>query len=234
MIPITRGDLPRNTVSTLARRQKKVDSASDPKLKAKNYWPSFSGAARENVKSALQAMAPGLMRCMYCEDSMGTDIDHFRPKSDYPENTFVWENYYLACSHCNSNQKRNEFPLMPGGSPGLIDPCADDPYDHLDFSPSTGFYKERDERGEHTIRVFGLNREVCVKGRRNAWVVLESIIVLYANEPERRGEFLRIIREYPFQGVRRHLGQFMKSPNRDSLLSATAVKSLTQYPELFN
>jgi hypothetical protein len=163
---------------------------------------------------------------------MGTDIDHFRPKGDYPENTFVWANYYLACSHCNSNQKRQEFPLMSGGSPALIDPCDDDPQNHLDFSPSTGRYEERDERGEHTIRVFGLNREVCVKGRRNAWVVLESIVVRYASEPERREEFLRTIREYPFQGVRRHLRQFMESPNRDLLLPVVVVESLTSYPEL--
>ena len=55
-------------------------------------------------------MAPGVQRCMYCLDSLGTDIDHFEPKSRRPLRTFCWHNHLLACSRCNSNYKREEYP----------------------------------------------------------------------------------------------------------------------------
>ncbi|MDR6559793.1 uncharacterized protein (TIGR02646 family) [Arthrobacter pascens] len=232
MLPLTRGNLSQRTQTVLARRQIKVDSAPDPKDTAKRSWKTFSGNARVEVMSSLQNMASGLDRCMYCEDSMGTDIDHFRPKHHYPEAAFVWSNYYLACSHCNSNQKRGEFPLLPGGIPGLIDPCVQDPFNHFDFSPSTGRYVERDELGRNTIRVFGLNRQVCVDGRRNAWVALEALVVLYRQAPEKRDQILHTIREYPFQGVRRHMAQLMQSPKRDLLLPAGVVIAVSRHPEL--
>ena len=62
-------------------------------------------------------------------------------KSRRPIRTFDWSNLFLACSHCNSNAKRNKFPVDPATeSPLLIDPTSDDPLEHLALSPSTGEY----------------------------------------------------------------------------------------------
>ncbi|NOY25886.1 MAG: HNH endonuclease, partial [Oligoflexia bacterium] len=102
-------------------------------------------------------MASGRARCMYCEDSLGTDIDHFRPKADFPQRAFAWPNYLLACSHCNSNLKRNAFPIDGNGDPLLLDPSADNPAEHLLFSPSTGEFVSVGAKGQESIRVFGLN-----------------------------------------------------------------------------
>lgn len=163
---------------------------------------------------------------------MGTDIDHFRPKSSYPQVAFEWSNYFLACSHCNSNAKRGEFPTLADGSAALIDPTELGALDHLTLSPSTGYYIGRDVRGEESIRVFALNRQVCVDGRRNAWVALGAICVQYASTPTKRRDILRVIHQYPFQGVRFHLRRVMLSSERKKFLSDDLVRALDVYPEL--
>ena len=55
------------------------------------------------VELALRAMASGIERCMYCEDSHGCDVEHFRPKVPHPAGTFEWPNLLLICAVCNRN-----------------------------------------------------------------------------------------------------------------------------------
>ena len=62
----------------------------------------------------------------------------------------------LACSHCNSNCKRSQFPFH-ARRPALIDPTADDPARHLVFLPSTGEFRALGPKGTASIAVFGLN-----------------------------------------------------------------------------
>ena len=49
----------------------------------------------------------------------------------------------------------------------LLDPCVDDPQEHLAFG-KFGEVAPRSERGDVTIQVFGLDREALVAERRNA------------------------------------------------------------------
>ncbi|OKI38618.1 hypothetical protein A6A29_10270 [Streptomyces sp. TSRI0281] len=116
-------------------------------------------------------MAPGHQRCMYCGDGQGTDIDHFEPKSLAPLRTFEWLNHLLACSYCNSNQKRDGFPRSEGdGSPLLLDPTLQDPLEHLRLVLPLCTYKGLTPQGDACIEVFGLNsRGVLVDGRRTAY-----------------------------------------------------------------
>ncbi|MFD4434164.1 hypothetical protein, partial [Nocardia sp. NPDC058497] len=172
MIPISRRKLDADVIAELARLQRMVDRATDPADQAKRRWNSFSGTkTKTEVSTGLKAMCSGIERCMYCEDSAGTDIEHFRPKSSFPAMAFVWENYLFACSHCNSNEKRNHFPIDEMGRALLIDPTTMDPFDHLALSVGSGLYVGLDAIGQTSIDVFGLNREVCSKGRRRAWSV---------------------------------------------------------------
>lgn len=232
MIRLSRPDLSDGAVRILDRRQAMVDNADDPAAEARRSWSTFAGATRVEILNTLKDMSSGLERCMYCEDSMGTDIDHFRPKSDFPPLSFRWSNYFLACSHCNSNAKRSEFPVSAGGQRELIDPVEDDPLTHLYFSPTTGRYVGRDQRGRESIRVFALNRQVCVDGRRNAWVALEALVILYAQEPARRAEILRTVTRFPFQGVRMHLQTVMSSRERERILRVEVIEALRDHPEL--
>jgi hypothetical protein len=103
--------------------------------------------AYDTVRAVLTEMCSGADRCMYCEDSAADEIEHVRPKSLYPDQTFVWENYLYACGRCNgpkSNslgvlgsqrravvaiERRRGEPITPP-EPGrmlLIDPRREDP-----------------------------------------------------------------------------------------------------------
>lgn len=232
MIRLKRPELETTTTTVLRRRQEGVDESVNPKSEAKRSWATFAGNARQDVVAKLEVMASGLSRCMYCEDSMGTDVDHFRPKSDYPAFAFVWQNYYLACSHCNSNAKRNEFPVDKDGERLLIDPTEDDPSNHLIFSPGTGRLVALDDRGTWSIRVFALNRQICVDGRRNAWIALESLVIRYAADDEHREVILRALSDFPFQGVRQHLRRVYDSPAKSTLLPASVIASIEEFPEV--
>ena len=48
---------------------------------------------------------------MYCEDSVGDEVEHHRPKNLYPDHTFLWDNYLYACGPCNG-PKNNRFAVF--------------------------------------------------------------------------------------------------------------------------
>lgn len=186
-------------------------------------------------------MAPGLKRCMYCEDSLGTDIEHFWPKATYPEKAFLWENYLLACSFCNSNEKRDQFPLDVQGAPLLINPIDDDPMKHLTLTPSVGQFRPSggSPKGKTSIEVFGLNtRYELVRGRRNAWVGLQALIVAYGQachvQHRRRAERRKqAIRKYPFSSVLVHLLRVSRSASASRSISSECLAVLEGFPEIY-
>jgi uncharacterized protein (TIGR02646 family) len=206
---ITRTALNAPTLLKLADLTQEVVSAPDPQAKAQARWSSKPEETFLVVRSVLHRMAPGRSRCMYCEDSLGTDIEHFWPKGTYPARTFEWTNYLLACSHCNSNLKRDQFPTDATGTPLLIDPTADDPTQHLTFVPSTGQFVAKGPKGPESIRVFGLNDDVVPRklprGRRQALLALLGLLRDYdrvvANDPARAAELREAVCEHPFGAV---------------------------------
>ena len=129
----------------------------------------------QGVFGVLRNMAGKRERCMYCEDSRGTDIDHFWPKSVYPQRTFDWPNMLLSCSGCQ-RAKGNKFPLDKAGEPELIDPTADDPWGHLYYVSETGVVTARydaqtgreSRKGLATTALLPLNDEAIACGRRRA------------------------------------------------------------------
>ncbi|MEM8932625.1 MAG: AAA family ATPase [Acidobacteriota bacterium] len=131
-------------------------------------------------------------KCAFCEESANIgitgEIEHFRPKANcvddqgqhFPQHYWwlanTWENLYLACMRCNRS-KRNRFPILGeraevGTSyeelraehPLLLDPCADDPSEHLRFE-TDGRVRSLSERGQASIELFGLNRKALVRAR---------------------------------------------------------------------
>ncbi|HET9656726.1 MAG TPA: hypothetical protein VFP72_15345 [Kineosporiaceae bacterium] len=236
MIPLARPPISLPTQRTLSRRQQRVNGATSPADEAKRSWGTFSGTARREVLDTLKRMCSGIERCMYCEDSLATTIDHYRPKATYPDHCFAWSNYLLACSYCNSNMKRDAFPV-DGDQPLLIDPTTMDPLEHLALSPTTGLYVPLDRIGQATIDVFGLNRDVCTKGRRNAWTALCALVVRYAEAVEAGDDaycdhILAAVSEYPFQGVRRWMARTASSASRQAILGSEVSSAIANYPQL--
>ena len=92
-------ELSQRARNMLAKRRQKVMDQPDAaarKAKAERLWKNKRGAAWDEIRETLRAMASGRQRCMYCEDSEGTDIEHFYPKATYPQYAFDWDNYLLA------------------------------------------------------------------------------------------------------------------------------------------
>lgn len=140
MIPVIRVDLDDNLTKRLDHRTAELKKSNADSTTARAAWNS-APTEKVGIRSHLAWMAPGIQRCMYCGDNLGTDIDHFEPIKESPARTFEWLNHLLACSHCNSNQKRDLFPRDAAGNTLLIDPAREDPGQHLRLILRTGKYR---------------------------------------------------------------------------------------------
>lgn len=164
-----------------ATAQTYLDQRRQASMAARNVEGAWKTARQTQrmraVLGVLQKMAGARERCMYCVDSHGSDIEHFWPKSAYPQRAFVWSNLLLCCTECG-RFKGDQFPLSPAGEPALVDPSAEDPWEYLDFDPDTGNLTARYDRasgapsarGECTVRVLQLDRrEGMAEGYRRTF-----------------------------------------------------------------
>ncbi|UCC30477.1 MAG: TIGR02646 family protein [Phycisphaerales bacterium] len=178
--------------------------------------------AHTKVKKALERLFHD--KCAYCESKMTAtadwDVEHFRPKGRVAERenhpgyywlTYVWENLYPSCQHCNQRRKDrprwedptelpaggkvDQFPLLDESTRAmgpaddvhaehtlLIDPCFDDPEDYLGYDPTGQIFSLNDNpSGERTIDVFHLSRRRLRDFRRETVVAVRSVLKLIAN-----------------------------------------------------
>lgn len=223
----------------LEKRTEAIKGASDPVVEAARAWDRRSSkearAAFDELRATLESMASGRERCMYCEDSHGAHIEHFRPKSRFPLDTFDWNNHLLACEGCNSNYKRTEFPVENGASL-LIHPVEDEPRDHLALSPSTGKYVGTTRKGLESIRVFGLDRRVLEQGRADAWCGAQALIVQFAvsakaGRARRALDIQRTLCRAPFVSV---LVRLLDAARKDAadLIEPDCLVAISAYPEI--
>ena len=81
--------------------------------------------------------------CWYCErqcsrvGGWAPTVDHFRPRSLFPELTYKWSNWIFSCRRCNVDNKQDKWPDF-----GYVDPSAtevaDRPEQHFDYDPDSG------------------------------------------------------------------------------------------------
>jgi uncharacterized protein (TIGR02646 family) len=168
---LSRVDLPRACQIYLTKKQLEVDSGRSLKLPWK-YARKTKTMMR--VVEALIQMTGTRCRCMYCEDSRGTKVGHFRPRSRYPRKSFVWTNMLLLCQRCQ-NHKGDRFALDTNGDALLIDSTSEDPWDFLFFDSQTGIItgryphasNQQHPRGEHTTlpKTLPLDIDAVTEGR---------------------------------------------------------------------
>ncbi|HMZ86538.1 MAG TPA: hypothetical protein PKN26_00435 [Giesbergeria sp.] len=170
---IKREALPADAARYLVKRQKSaIQKYVNGTLDTTADWKcARQTQSMGKVLSTLHAMVGERQRCMYCLDSHGSDIDHFRPKNRYHKYMYRWENMLLCCTHCG-RIKGDQFP-MAGRRVLLVDPTKENPWDSLDFDPTTGsicarFDVQLDKwslKGEKTVEVLHLDkREALSKG----------------------------------------------------------------------
>ena len=131
------------------------------------------------VAAALMEMQNS--KCSYCERyipprGLGRQVEHFRPKSAFPEFRYSWTNLLVACPTCNGN-KLEQFPTDDSGDPLLLDPSDPntDPEEHVAFvvtrrqgelgPKGLAIARGDSDRGRETIEVLGLASEHHVKSR---------------------------------------------------------------------
>ena len=132
-----------------------------------SHWTSF--------KSDLERVFAGL--CAYCECACRGEVDHFRPKSIFPELVYDWANWLLSCHDCN-HAKGDKWPTG-----GYVDPCATSPRPEsfFDFDTLTGEIVPKEGLGSTRRRVaqtmiddLKLNEHHHLRNRRErvSWVDL--------------------------------------------------------------
>lgn len=130
-----------------------------------SYWQRF--------RSMLSSRANN--NCWYCErqclavGGWAPTVDHFRPRSRYPQLTYVWSNWIFSCRRCNVDNKQDKWPES-----GYVDPCAVDiterPERYFDYDPATGRIelKGSHQKAEDTISDLGLNKPDILNPRFNS------------------------------------------------------------------
>jgi hypothetical protein len=197
---------------------------------ARRMWGA-DRTVRPTVRATLGEMAPGRERCMYCGDNQGSDVDHFEPLARNPLRAFDWLNHLLACSICNSHFKRDRYPIAGDGSPLLIDPTVEEPFDHLRLSLTAGAYHPVTDRGAATIEVCGLNRPVLTRGRVAARSTVERCVRMWdrarkIGDAELAAELVLTVHEQPFADVCQAMLRAARQPGAQLVLAPELVRLL--------
>lgn len=199
MIPITRANEPTSlvtnkatwltellqaiTIHSQASTKEEKDTAKKDVTKKENKYRN------KQIKTALTTMQYG--KCAYCESNITSItygcIEHFHPKSKFPNLCFDWDNFFLACDTCNSKAyKGTKFPSVAQGGP-YINPAIEDPSLFFDFVydpalklasvvPQTGHTRATLMRDD-----FGLNRK-DLQTRRSKIIRLMVIVAIQASQ----------------------------------------------------
>ena len=166
---------------------------------------------------------------------------------------YEWANLYPSCQHCNQSRKdrprwgdpvsgptagkSDQFPLEDEGTRAflptddlkrerrlLIDPCEDQPEDHLRYTIDGGIVEVQDDRqGETSIQVFHLTRRRLRDARRK--VILAAIFDLKAIR-----RFEASGHEEAADEFRRHLETLLLA---DDCPYAGAARAVVRDPDAF-
>lgn len=211
MIYTNRASIPEPQIFKSKRKTEEFErmqqhfAQQDEKSKYRRYKFNIRLYAGSEVKSTLKQLFNN--KCVYCDSVIGIiapgDVDQFRPKGGamnldgsfdplhYWWLAYEWENLYLSCQVCNQRYKKNNFPVRGERAPirgdlSLETPLLIDPCNREDFMVEhIGYERERavplTEKGEHTIKILGLNREELLSIRKESLQLLGTALLTYAN-----------------------------------------------------
>ena len=221
MIPLTSETLEITTTQLLAEKQSQIDTLptfSAQSSKAKTLWKGKKGSnagqtAFSEIKDKLIEMSVGVEICNYCENNEATDIEHIFPKDWFPNKTFIWENYLLACRTCNTDYKSNRFAIFvpkytnsildviaqpPNDDSAFINPQIEDPLDFFLLNLKRGVFTIHPNltdntqsraylKADYTLELLALNtRDALVNARKSA-------VKYYLDRLERYTKILSLI-----------------------------------------
>lgn len=134
---------------------------------SRHQWKDLTAEDKNEIWQQLEKMQ--LKRCAYCECKMilhperqDVHIEHFRPKSTYPQGTFEWKNLFGSCIHQDSCGRHKDH-CGPYDTNDLIKPDEEDPEAYFLFVsdgtivPRQGLSEKDKKRAEVTLQVFNLD-----------------------------------------------------------------------------
>ena len=112
--------------------------------------------------------------CAYCaihENEWGGPrhfhVEHFRPKSRFPQFIADYENLLYACDVCNcykGNDWPSDDPLTDGV--GYLDPCRHDYDEHFESNLTTGYTNGRTPPARYMVERLHFNRQFLIQLRQ--------------------------------------------------------------------
>lgn len=125
---------------------------------------SFSWYSRncyQHIRMALLEMTQD--HCAFCDGFLGTEaretVEHFRPKSRYPQQAFQWINLFPCCDKCQSakQEKYDELLLKPDDADYQFARYFICNYASGELHPAPDISVFDRQRAEKTIELYGLN-----------------------------------------------------------------------------
>lgn len=173
----------------------KIPFFADKVEMAQSLWKSKGDPVGKEafvlIKNKLYELCVFEGICNYCEQNEASDIEHIYPKSFFPEKTFDWENYLLACKQCNTGYKldkchvldihnqlikvpRNTEPSSKVGA--FINPRIENPNDFMflnlfnfEFDELPKLSLQDSNKVKSTLEILRLNeRDTLIAGRKSA------------------------------------------------------------------
>jgi hypothetical protein len=134
-----------------------------PCPKLSGGYPAFRPYVRADFE---RRCAYCLLEELYSGGQENYELDHFRPRSIFPELEGDFYNIYYSCHPCN-HIKHNNWPSEALQQQGiyLVDLCASDFDQHFEEKPD-GVWKGHTTSGSYTIDILRLNRDHLVEIRR--------------------------------------------------------------------
>lgn len=125
----------------------------------------------EDIKEAL--FASSSEKCAFCEckpsESGHLEVEHFKPKSKYPNFTFDWLNFLPCCRKCNGNKLDHDTVSEPIINPYETDPDDAFAYSDIKITPKVG---EMESVAKTTINICGLNGARLMRPRADILISL--------------------------------------------------------------
>jgi hypothetical protein len=123
-------------------------------------------------------------------------VEHFKPKSKYPQEAYHWDNYRFVCGALNGCKGNHEDVLDPFT---VKDGWFVIEFSSLQLKSGQGLSENEAKSVKSTIKRLKLNSEALIRGRRH-WII-------------------RYLRGYPFEYLAEHAPFLAKEMTRQNLVS---------------
>jgi uncharacterized protein (TIGR02646 family) len=143
------------------------------------HWRQHKKKGYEDLLEVLSAMTQA--RCSFCDtyplgSRLEPTIEHFRPKTKFPQEAYKWGNLFLCCRLCQrKGDKFDERLLKPDEHYYSFDKYFDIDWVTGKLIPNRNASVEDRERARITIDLFRLNHNGKHHDRKSQLIYFEQI-----------------------------------------------------------